>query len=140
MDNSFRVGKLTEALVAANMTGSADPYAMAAKTIRETVHVALRAIPAWDPSADLAIEEAVRGGIQALVLADLDVARGGYLTLCEMTDMAHELGRDPGDTLLCAMRGIVSLRRLVPDDQMVPRPHRSSGLLPRVIGGTLASS
>lgn len=118
MDNRYRVGKLTEALVAANMTGSADPYLMAAKTIRETVTVALRALPSWDPSADLAIEEAVRGGLQALILADLDVARGGYLTLCEMTDMAHELGREPGDTLMCAMRGMASIKRLVPPEQM----------------------
>ena len=118
MDNRYRVGKLTEALVAANMTGSEDPYRMAAKTIREAVKVALRALPAWDPSADLAIEEAVRGGIQAMILADLDVARGGFQTLCEMTDMAHELGRDPGDTLLCAMRGMASIKRLVAPEQM----------------------
>lgn len=118
MENSFKVGGLTEALVAANMSGSDDPYQMAAKTIRQTAQVALRALPSWDPASDLVIEESVRGGLQAMILADLDVARGGYLTLCEMTEMAHELGREPGDTLMAAMRGMASVKRLVPPDQM----------------------
>lgn len=125
MDNTYRVGKLTEALVAANMTGSADPYQMAATTIRRTVHVALRALPAWDPAADLAIEEAVRGGLQALILADLDVARGGFLTLGELTELAEEFGRDPSETMMSALRGMAAVQGLIPNDQL----HRLCGAI-----------
>lgn len=113
MEKNFKVARLTEALVAANLTGSTDPYELAAATIRQTVQVALRALPAWDPAGGLVVEEAVRGGLQALVMAELDIARGGFLTLCEMTDLAAELGRDQADTMKCAMRGMAALSRLV---------------------------
>lgn len=118
MNHTFRVGKLTQALVAANMSGSADPYQMAAKTIREAVRVALRALPAWDPAANLVVEEAVRGGLQALIQADLDVARGGVLTLCEVGELAQDLGRDPTETLMSALRGMASIHRLMPSGQL----------------------
>ena len=119
MENNYRVGKLAEALVAANMSGSADPYQVAAKTIRETIEVALRALPHWDPAGDLVIEEAVRGGFQALILADLDTARGAVVTLCELGDMAREIGRDSDDVLKCALRGMAATRRLIPGDQLL---------------------
>lgn len=118
MDNNFKVATLTEALVAANMSESQDPYDLAAKTICQTTQVALRALPAWDPAGDLIIEEAVRGGMQALIKADLDVARGGFMTLWQLSEMAHVVGRDPSDLLLCAMRGIAAVRRLVPEEDM----------------------
>ena len=118
MEKNFKVAKLTEALVAANLSGSADPYELASVTIRRTVQVALRALPAWDPAGGLVVEEAVRGGLQALVMAELDIARGGFLTLCEMTDLAVELGRDPVDMMKSAMRGMAALSRLVPATDM----------------------
>ena len=124
MENTYHVGKLTEALVAANMGGASDPYELAAKTIRQTAQVALRALPTWDPASDLVVEEAVRGGLQAMLMADLDLARGGVVTLCELGDMAQDLGRDPTETLMCALRGMASIRRLVPADQM-HRLHRA---------------
>lgn len=124
MDNNFKVGSLTQALVAANMDAASDPYELAAKTIRQTVQVALRALPSWDPAGDLVVEEAVRGGLQAMVMADLDPARGAVMILCELGDMAQDLGRDPTETLMCALRGMASIKRLVPADQM-HRLHRA---------------
>lgn len=125
MDNSYRIGKLTQALAAANMTGASDPCQTAAKTIRQTLHETLRALPAWDPAADLAIEDAVRGGLQALIRADLDVARGGLPTLREVSDLAQEFGRDPSETLMSALRGMASVQGLIPNDQL----HRLCGAI-----------
>lgn len=118
MDTNFRVSNLTEAMVAAVVAEAPEPYDAAAKTIRQTVQVALRALPAWDPASDLAVEDAVRGGVQALIRADLDVCRGGYLVLCELTEMAGETGRDPHDTMMSGMRAIASLKRLVSPVQL----------------------
>lgn len=118
MTDPYKISQLSKELVAAELRTAPDPYKLAAKTIRETVHAALRAIPSNDPSADLAIQEAVRGGLQGLILADLDVAKGGILVLREILELALDLGRDPQEAILSVMKGIASLKRLVRADQL----------------------
>ena len=118
MENQYRVGQLTKELVAAELRNAPDPCLIAAQTIHKTLAVTLKAIPAGDGAGGIAIEEAVRGGLQGLLLADLDVAKAGLLTLRELATLAQDLGRDPMEMLMSAMRGMASLKRLMPPEQM----------------------
>lgn len=118
MEDQFKVGQLTKMLVAAELRNAPDPCRLTAQTIRKTLEVTLKAIPSGDNAAGIAIEEAVRGGLQGLILADFDVAKGGLLTLKEMSHLAQDSDRDPMQTLISAMRGMASLKRLIPAAQM----------------------
>ena len=118
MKDPFKVSQFTKELVVSELKNSTDPCLLAAQTIRKTLSVTLKAIPAGDPSSQAAIEDAVRGGLQGLLLADFDVAKGGLLTLRELTHMAQDMGLDPMDTLMSAMRGMASLKRLISPERM----------------------
>lgn len=118
MEDSFKISQLTKELVASELKTATDPCLLTAQTIRKTLTVTLKAIPAGDPSSRIAIEDAVRGGLQGLLLADYDVAKGGLHTLRELTHLAQDLGLDPMETLLSAMRGMASLKRLIPPEVM----------------------
>ena len=118
MEDHFKISQLTKELVASELRTSTDPCLLAAQTIRKTLTVTLKAVPAGDPSGRTVIEDAVRGGLQGLILADFDVAKGGIYTLREMTNLAQDLGLDPMETLLSAMRGMASLKRLIPPERM----------------------
>ncbi|TPW19920.1 MAG: hypothetical protein FD126_2205 [Elusimicrobia bacterium] len=118
MEDPFKISQLTKELVASELRTSTDPCLLAAQTIRKTLTVTIKAIPAGDPSWRTAIEDAVRGGLQGLILADYDVAKGGINTLRELTNLAQDLSLDPMETLLSAMRGMASLKRLIPPERM----------------------
>lgn len=118
MEDPFKISQLTKELVASELRTSTDPCLLAAQTIRKTLNVTIKAIPIGDPSWKTAIEDAVRGGLQGLLLADFDVAKGGIYTLRELTHLSQDLGLDPMDTLLSGMRGMASLKRLIPPERM----------------------
>lgn len=118
MEEYFKVSQLTKELVAAELRNAPDPCNLAAQTIRKTLAVTLKNLKPGDRSAAIAIEDAVRGGLQGILLADFDVSKAGIQTLREMTNLAQDLGLDPMETLLCAMRGMASLKRLIPPERM----------------------
>lgn len=118
MQDHFKISQLTKELVASELKTATDPCLLAAQTIRKTLNVTLKAVPYGDPAARIAIEDAVRGGLQGLLLAEYDVAKGGLLTLREMANLAQDVGLDPMETLLSAMRGMASLKRLIPPEVM----------------------
>lgn len=118
MENQFKVGQLMKELVSAELRNSPEPCLLAAQTIRKTLYVALKAPSPGAGAASTVIEDAVRGGLQGLILADFDVAKGGINTLREMAALAQDLGLDPMETLMSAMRGMASLKRLTPPEQM----------------------
>lgn len=118
MENQFKVGQLTKELVAAELRNSPEPCLLAAQTIRKTLQVALKGLRPDARSAGTVIEDAVRGGLQGLILADFDVAKGGIHTLREMAHLAQDLGLDPMETLMSTMRGMASLKRLIPPERM----------------------
>lgn len=118
MEDHFKVGQLTKELVAAELRNAPDPSLLAAQTIRKTLVVTLKTLQPGDRPSSIAIEDAVRGGLQGILLADYDVARAGILTLREMANLAQDAGLDPMETLLSAMRGMASLKRLIPPEQM----------------------
>ncbi len=118
MEDPFKISQLTKELVASELKNATDPCLLTAQTIRKTLTVTIKGIPAGDPSWKTAIEDAVRGGLQGLILADFDVAKGGIYTLRELTNLAQDVGLDPMETLLSGMRGMASLKRLIPPERM----------------------
>lgn len=118
MEMKFKIGQLTKELVTAELRAAPGSALRAAQVMRKTIAVALQSLPPGDPAGGLVIEEAVRGGLQGFLLADRGVASGGLATLREMVQLAADLDRDVMETLTSAMRGIASLKRLVPAREM----------------------
>lgn len=118
MEAQFKVTQLTKELVAAELRNAPDPCLLAAQLIGKTLAVALKAIPRGDRAAGLAIEEAVRGGLQGVLLAKYDVAKAGVMTVREMAQLARDLDLEATETLMSTLRGIASLKRLIPAGDM----------------------
>lgn len=118
MEDRFKISQLTKELVAGELRNAPDPCLLAAQTIRKTLAVTLKAVKDGNRSAATAIEDAVRGGLQGIILAEHDAAKAGILTLREMAHLAQDLGLDPTETLLSAMRGMASLKRLIAPERM----------------------
>lgn len=118
MEPQFKVTQLTKELVAAELRSAPDPCLLAAQLIAKTLAVALKAVPRGDRAAGLAIEEAVRGGLQGVLLAKYDVAKAGLMTVREMARLSRDLDLEATETLMATLRGIASLKRLVPAADM----------------------
>ncbi|MBI5596570.1 MAG: hypothetical protein HY928_10820 [Elusimicrobia bacterium] len=114
----FKIGQLSKELVAGRLAGIEDPCAAAADTIKKTLVVALKAMPDGDSRRAQAIEEAVRGGLQGVILGDHDFAKAGMLTLQGMADLAMDMHLDPTGTLEAVLRGFAGLKRLVAPQKM----------------------
>ncbi|MBI3298404.1 MAG: hypothetical protein HYZ75_09595 [Elusimicrobia bacterium] len=113
----FKVAQFTKELVAIRLQRLEDPSLAAAELIRKTLHTALKALPPG-PERGKVIEDAVRGGMQGLILADQDVPRGGVAVVEALAELAQDLGLDPSETLMSGLRGLAGLRRLVRPDQL----------------------
>ncbi|MDE2292312.1 MAG: hypothetical protein KGL53_09540 [Elusimicrobia bacterium] len=109
----FKVGQFTKELVAARTAGSPDPCAAAADLIRETMRVALKNFRVDDSGAEKVFEDAVRGGMQGLLLKGQDVVVAGVLTLQGLVELSVQGGWDPGIAWRGALRGLAGLRRLL---------------------------
>lgn len=118
MEEYFKVSQLTKELVTAELRNAPDPTLLAAQTIRKTLAVTLKNLKPGDRPSAIAIEDCVRGGLQSIILADFDVSKAGIHTLREMTHLAQDLGLDPMATLMSAMKGMASLKRLIPPERM----------------------
>lgn len=114
----FKVGQLTKELVAIQLKRMEDPCAAAADSVAKTLRVALKGVGADLPQRGKVIEDAVRGGMQGLLLAEQSVPRGGALVIEAMADLAQDLGLDPQDTLKSALTGLASLKHLLRPDQL----------------------
>ena len=119
MDN-FKIAQLTKELVASRIKGAKDPEVVAADLVKETLGVALKAPPSsGDPSREAVIEEACRGGITALVLAEADLREGAVLTIAAVAELSTELDLDPTAAMQGALKGIADLQRFVPAEQLI---------------------
>ncbi|MDE2292978.1 MAG: hypothetical protein KGL53_12925 [Elusimicrobia bacterium] len=117
-EDDFKVSQLTKELVAMRLARMEDPCAAAADSIRQTLKVALQALPPGDPERHTVIEDAVRGGMQGLILAEQDVPRGGALVVEAMAELAHDVGMDPSETIKSALAGLAGLKRLLRADHL----------------------
>ena len=116
--DDFKVGQLTKELVAIQLKRKEDPCAVAADIVHRTLRVAIRAIPPGDAGRGLVIEEAIYGGMQAMVLGDHDLSRGSVFLLEGVADLASEFGLDPTEALRSALCGLARLRRLLTVEQL----------------------
>lgn len=116
MEN-FRLGQLTKELVAAKLRAMDDPCTAAAGIVRATVHVALAA--PLDPAGQgQVIEEACKGGVTGLLLAEQNLAKGAVAILRHVAEVAGERHVDPTLAMESALRGIADLKRFVLPERM----------------------
>lgn len=111
MEN-FRLGQLTKELVAAKLRAIDDPCAAAAAIIQAAISVAL-ATPMDPARQSQVIEEACKGGITGLLLAEQSVAKGAVAILHKVVEIAAEHHIDPTLAMESALRGIADLRRFI---------------------------
>lgn len=115
---SFKLGQLTKELVAAKLRVIDDPCAAAAEIVHATLKVAMASL-ADDTQAQAAvIEDACRGGMTGLLLAEQDVARGAVMHLRKVAEVAAAHHMDPTEAMLAALRGIADLKRFLPPDRL----------------------
>ncbi|MEK7383658.1 MAG: hypothetical protein AAB262_10295 [Elusimicrobiota bacterium] len=111
--DQLRIGELTKEMVAEELRLLGDPCAAAAVVVRKALTAALRSAPTGvAPSARL-IEDAVKGAMTALLLADHSLARGAVLVLEAVHDVAGECHLDPTESMRAALRALAELRRFV---------------------------
>ncbi|MDX6770991.1 MAG: hypothetical protein SF051_15770 [Elusimicrobiota bacterium] len=117
--NETRFGQLTKEMVAEELRRLGDPCAAAALVVGKTLAAALDG-PAslGQTSPEQVIEDAVKGAMTALLLADQSLTRGAILALEAVAEAAGERHIDPTTAMLAALRGIADLRRFVEPDRM----------------------
>lgn len=111
----FKVGQLTKELVAIQLKKMEDPCAVAAGLVCKTLRLAIKP---GETGAGKVIEDAVRGGMQGLLLSGGDVPRGGILVLEAVGELAVELQLDPTETLKSALLGLARLRPVLLQEQL----------------------
>lgn len=114
----LKVGQLTKELVALRLKQMEDPCAVTADLIRQTLLVALKALPVGDPGRGKVIEDAVYGGMQGLLLGDHNLTRGAVLALEAVVHLAMELELDSAEAIKSALTGLSRLRRLLASETL----------------------
>lgn len=114
-----RMEQLTKEMVAEELRRLGDPCAAAAAVVRKTLAAAFDG-PAALGNADPAkvVEEAVKGAMTALLLADQSLARGSILVLEAVLETAGERQLDPTATMSAALRALADLRRFVEPERI----------------------
>ncbi len=119
MNNETRFGQLTKEMVAEELRRLGDPCAAAALVVSKTLSAALDGPAALgQTSPEQVIEDAVKGAMTALLLADQSLTRGAILVLEAVAEASGERQIDPTAGMLAGLRGIADLRRFVEPDRM----------------------
>lgn len=117
--NESRLGQLTKEMVAEELRRMGDPCATAALVVRKTLAAAFDGPAAMgQTSPEAVIEDAVKGAMTALLLADQNLSRGAILSLEATAEAAGERNIDPTAAMSAALRGVADLRRFVEPDRM----------------------
>jgi hypothetical protein len=111
--DELRIGQLTKEMVAEELRQLSDPCAAAATVVRKTLSIALNGLPSNGTPPDLVIEDAVKGAMTALLLADLSLSRGAILVIEAVHDVAAERQLDTVQAMCAALKGLADLRRFV---------------------------
>ncbi|MBI4060877.1 MAG: hypothetical protein HY403_05545 [Elusimicrobia bacterium] len=111
--DQLRIVQLTKEMVAEELRLLGDPCAAAASVVRKTLMAAFQGVPPGDTPPTRVIEDAVKGAMTALLLADHSVTRGSILVVEAVMDTAAERNLDPTDSMRAALKGLADLRRFV---------------------------
>jgi len=111
--DELRIVQLTKEMVAEELRLLGDPCAAAASVVRKTLMAALQgAVPGDTPPARV-IEDAVKGAMTALLLADHSMTRGAILVVEAVLDVSSKRDLDPTDSMRAALKGLADLRRFI---------------------------
>lgn len=110
--DTLRMHQLTKEMVAGELRLLGDPHPAAAAVVRRTLVAAFQGAPRGTLPTQV-IEDAVKGAMTALLLADHNLARGGVAILAAVLDVAAEAQLDPTETMRAALRGLADMRRFV---------------------------
>jgi len=111
--DELRIVQLTKEMVAEELRLLGDPCAAAASVVRRTLMAALQGAAPGDTPPARVIEDAVKGGMMALLLADHSLTRGSILIVEAVMDVASKRDLDPTDSMRAALKGLADLRRFV---------------------------
>ncbi len=116
--DELRLVQLTKEMVAEELRLLGDPCAAAASVVRKTILAAFQdTSPADTPPARI-IEDAVKGAMTALLLADHSLTRGSIFVVEAVMDAAAKRDLDPTDSMRAALKGLADLRRFVDPGRM----------------------
>ena len=111
--DELRIVQLTKEMVAEELRIMGDPCAAAANVVRKTLYAAFATPTPADTPAVVVIEDAVKGAMTALLLADHSMTRGAILTLEAVMDVAAKRDLDPTTSMRAALKGLADLRRFI---------------------------
>lgn len=109
--DQLRIGELTKEMVAEELRLLGDPCMAAAAVVRKALTAALKTAPVDGTPPARVIEDAVKGAITALLLADQSLSRGAIRILEAVHDVALECHLDPTESMCAALRALAELRR-----------------------------
>jgi hypothetical protein len=110
--DELRIHQLTKEMVAEELRILGDPCAAAAAVVHRTLTAALQSAPAGTPPERI-VEDAVKGAMTALLLAEQSLGRGGILVLEAVLDVSAKANLDPTESMRAALRALADLRRFV---------------------------
>lgn len=111
--DELRLVQLTKEMVAEELRLLGDPCAAAACVVRKTLMAAFQAGASADTPPARVIEDAVKGAMTALLLADHSLTRGSILVVEAVMDVAAKRDLDPTESMRAALKGLADLRRFV---------------------------
>lgn len=110
------IRQLTMNMVAAELRLSADACERAAAIVRRTLELTLKVTPAGAAREEV-IEDAVKGALTALYLADNNLAHGALLIVQAVLDASAASTR-PSEALAAALTAVVKLRRFAAPNRL----------------------
>jgi hypothetical protein len=114
--DELRIHQLTKEMVAEELRILGDPCATAAAVVRRTLAAALQSPPVGTERGRV-IEDAVKGALTALLLADQSVVRGSMAVLEVVLDVSASTV-DPTEAMSAALKGVADLRRFVDPERL----------------------
>ncbi|HXT00199.1 MAG TPA: hypothetical protein VN915_05960 [Elusimicrobiota bacterium] len=108
----LRIHQLTKEMVAEELRALGDPCAAAAAVVKKTLTAALQSAPEGT-AKEMIVEDAVKGAMTALLLAEQSLARGGLMVLEVVLDVTAAANLDPTESMRAALRALADLRRFV---------------------------
>ena len=108
----IRLQQLTKEIVAEELRRLGDPCEVAAQVLRKTLSAALSTAE----DSQRLIDDAVKGAMTALLLADHSVIRGSVLALQTVLE-ATEGRVEPTFAARAALKALADLRRFVPPER-----------------------
>ena len=116
--DELRIVQLTKEMVAEELRLLGDPCAAAANVVRKTLMAALQGAAPGDTPPVRVIEDAVKGAMTALLLADHSMTRSAILVVEAVMDVSTKRDLDPTKSMSAALKGLADLRRFVDPARM----------------------